>query len=276
VKAATPNQFVRRTDVALFGQDACRGFGHVAQIDEADPRADRIGHAKEPILDDGAPARQDVLHVSGRLENRHREAGCQQHLLDPKLCPVVRHRLDLRMQHGVIDEARNAGRLSRGDHGAGVGNLMRADIRADVIDRAGPFRGRSKRGGILEYADCDFAGALCGDLGRSIGAMNQSTRRRATRGQRRDDRHSSLSGCSGDEDHRDFVAICQSRAGLSGISRISMPFDPRSSASSIACANSGPTGMAPASPAPLMPSGLSGDFVTVRELHVRHVGRGRQ
>ena len=49
------------------------------------------------------------------------------------------------------------------------------------------------------------------------------------------------------------------------------------SASSIACANSGPTGMAPASPAPLMPSGLSGDGGhRVGDLHVRHFERGRQ
>src|SRR3972149_6377113 len=47
--------------------------------------------------------------------------------------------------------------------------------------------------------------------------------------------------------------------GLSGHSRISTRF---SSASSTACANNGPTGLAPASPAPLMPNGLSGEGVT--------------
>src|SRR5262249_11970598 len=60
-----------------------------------------------------------------------------------------------------------------------------------------------------------------------------------------------------------FARNCHGRLGLSGISRISLPHAVRSSASWIACANNGRTGMAPASPAPLMPSGLSGDSVTV-------------
>src|SRR3990170_4122388 len=51
-----------------------------------------------------------------------------------------------------------------------------------------------------------------------------------------------------------------SRFGLSGISQISSPSTPR--ASSTAWAKSGATGMAPASPAPLMPSGLSGEGVS--------------
>ena len=50
------------------------------------------------------------------------------------------------------------------------------------------------------------------------------------------------------------------RFGLSGISQISRPCSAR--ASSTAWANSGPTGMAPASPAPLMPSGFSGERVS--------------
>src|ERR1700722_3714568 len=57
--------------------------------------------------------------------------------------------------------------------------------------------------------------------------------------------------------------------GLKGISSNSTPRRFRSSASSIACANRAPTGMAPASPAPLMPIGLSGDFVTVWASSIR-------
>ncbi len=175
------DQLVGRADMAVLGEDARGGLGHVAQIDEADPRGDRVGHAIDAVLDDRAPARQDVLHVGGRLEDRHREAGREQQLLDPELRPVVRHRLDLRVQHGVIDEARNAGRLRRGDHGPGVGYLVRAHVRADVIDRAGPVRRCGERGGIFEGADRNLVGALRGDRGRPVGddGPERAPRRRA-------------------------------------------------------------------------------------------------
>src|SRR5258708_36563411 len=58
-----------------------------------------------------------------------------------------------------------------------------------------------------------------------------------------------------------FLVSSNNLLGLSGISNNSTPRRCRSSASSIACANSGPTGIAPASPAPLMPIGLSGEVV---------------
>ena len=68
-----------------------------------------------------------------------------------------------------------------------------------------------------------------------------------------------------------------SRLGLSGISSSSTPRAFRSSASSIAWANSGPTGIAPASPAPLMPSGIERRRRhRVGELHARHFQRRRQ
>src|SRR5581483_2525355 len=53
------------------------------------------------------------------------------------------------------------------------------------------------------------------------------------------------------------------RLGLRGISNSSILRCLSCSAFSIACANSGPTGIAPASPAPLMPRGFNGDGVTV-------------
>src|SRR5258707_14820188 len=59
------------------------------------------------------------------------------------------------------------------------------------------------------------------------------------------------------------------RLGLSGISSSSTLWCLRSSASSIACANNGPTGIAPPSPAPLIPSGLSGDGVVVWPSSIR-------
>ena len=58
----------------------------------------------------------------------------------------------------------------------------------------------------------------------------------------------------------DLVTSCHNRFGLSGISSISMPVS--ASASSSACAKSGPTGIAPASPTPLTPIGLSGEGVS--------------
>ena len=89
-----------------------RGLGDVVEIDEAEPRVDRVGHAIDAVADHGVPPREAVLHVGGRLQDGDVEPGAEQHLLDPQLGPVMRHRLDLRMQHGVIDEARNAGRVA--------------------------------------------------------------------------------------------------------------------------------------------------------------------
>ena len=54
------------------------------------------------------PFGQAVLHVGGRLQDGDVEVRAEQHLLDPHLVPVVRHRLDLRVQHRMIDEARHA------------------------------------------------------------------------------------------------------------------------------------------------------------------------
>jgi hypothetical protein len=61
-------------------------------------------------------------------------------------------------------------------------------------------------------------------------------------------------------------ALCvnsHNRLGLSGISRSSMPRPGKSSAFSIAWANSAPTGIAPAYPTPFTPKGFRGDGVTV-------------
>ena len=57
----------------------------------------------------------------------------------------MRHRLDLRMQYRMIDEPGNALRLRRGHDGARKGDLVAADIRANVIDRPRPGRGPGER-----------------------------------------------------------------------------------------------------------------------------------
>ena len=77
-----------------------------------------------------------------------------------------------------------------------------------------------------------------------------------------------------------FVAFRESsnsRLGLSGISSNSTFFSLSCSASSIACANSGAHGIAPASPAPLIPERIERRRRHgVRQLHARHFQRGRQ
>lgn len=59
---------------------------------------------------------------------------------------------------------------------------------------------------------------------------------------------------------RTVSTSCHRRFGLRGISRISNPSSPN--AFSTACANSAPVGIAPASPAPLVPKGFKGDSVS--------------
>ncbi len=165
-----------------------RGLGDVVEIDEAQPRLDRIGNAEHAVRDDAAPGAEDVLHVGGRLQDGELEAGGEQHLLDPHLLPVMRHRLDLRMQHRVINEALHVLRLRRVDDGAREREFVGADIRADVIDRLRSGGGERERAAILEAADADLGGA------ERLERVDCSVRRTSARtlapfaGQRLDDR----------------------------------------------------------------------------------------
>ena len=72
---------------------------------------------------------------------------------------MVRHRFDLRVQHRVIDKARDALRQRRRRDRASVSNLVAAEIRADVIDRPRSGGGLRQRAWIFEAADTDLCRA---------------------------------------------------------------------------------------------------------------------
>ncbi len=105
VKDLGAGQFVNRILMAPVHQHRRRGSGHVLQIDHAQPRRHRIGDPIDPFRHDRPPIRKDVLHVGGRLQDRPLHVLREQQLFDPQLAPMMRHGLDLRMEHRVIDEA---------------------------------------------------------------------------------------------------------------------------------------------------------------------------
>ena len=77
---------------------------------------------------------QHVLHVDGGLEDREGKPGFEQPLLRAQLLPVVRHRLGLRVEHGVVDEVLDARGERRFDGHLGDGHLVRGHVGWDVID----------------------------------------------------------------------------------------------------------------------------------------------
>src|SRR6266851_2667254 len=132
-------------------------FGDIIEIDEAEPGMYRVGHAIDAVADHAIPLRKAVLHVGGWLQNRDVEGGGEQHLLDPQLVPVMRHRFDLRMQYGMVDEAGDA-QIGRGSYKPlGENDFVRANVRTDVMDRIRPPHRPGNRMRIAHLARDDRA-----------------------------------------------------------------------------------------------------------------------
>src|SRR5277367_5543725 len=157
----------------------------------------------------------------------------------------MRHRFDLRMQDGMIDQARNAMCLSRPHNIPSKTQFLTADIRADVIDRLDTGHGVTERLGILETANTDLGDPQRLERCGLLRLTNQAAHGPPLRGKRSDDRIASLAGSAGNQNHRDLVVSSNRRFGLSGISNSSIFLSARPRASSMACANNGPTGIAP-------------------------------
>lgn len=121
--------------MAGAGQHRCGGFGDIVEIDETEPRFDRVRHTIDAGAYHAIPFGKDVLHIGGGLQDGDVERRAEQHLLDPQLVPVMRHRLDLRVQDRMIDQARHAGAFRCIDNTFRKRYFMRTDVRADVIDR---------------------------------------------------------------------------------------------------------------------------------------------
>ena len=193
--------------MTVFGERQRRRFGDIVQIHETQSGRDRIGNAEHTVGDDAAPGAEDVLHVSGRLQHGQIEARGKQHLLDPQFRPMMRHRLDLRMQHRVKDKALHAvAPRCRGD-GARIANLVRADVGADVIDRLRVGRGARQRTGVIETAETDLAGAKRHEHAGMVGITHQGANGSALGRQRLDRGFAGLAGGAGDQDHRNIIAI---------------------------------------------------------------------
>jgi hypothetical protein len=119
---------------------------------------------------------------------------------------MMRHRLDLRMQHRVIDEALDALRARRGGNSARISNLVAADIWADVIDRLRAGSGLGERARILEAAEADFGSAERKQRTGMIGITDEGTHLRAFRRQCLHDSVAALTGGPGNQNHRAITA----------------------------------------------------------------------
>src|SRR5216684_6330864 len=96
---------------------------------------------------------------------------------------MMRHRLDLRMQHRVIDKSPDTMGGGGCDEAFCKWQLVRTHIGADVIDRAGSANGLRPCARIIHLADLDVMNAdrLQGRVMR--GATHKSTNGRAARDQ---------------------------------------------------------------------------------------------
>jgi hypothetical protein len=145
------------------------------------------------------------------LQHGEIEAHRKQHLFDAHLLPMMRHRLDLRMQHRVIDEALDAMRARRNRDCARVCDLVAAHIRADVINRLRACRSLRQRPGILETAEADFGNAERQERTGMVRIADEGPHPRALRRQRSHHGLAALAGRTGDENHRTvttcFIAI---------------------------------------------------------------------
>src|SRR5713226_8007207 len=114
---------------------------------------------------------------------------------------MMRHRLDLRMQHRVIDKSPDTMGGRGCDEAFCKWQLVRAHIGADVIDRAGSANGLRPCARIIHPADLDVMNAdrLQGCLMR--GASHKGTNGRAARNERLKHGLARLAASASDQDH---------------------------------------------------------------------------
>jgi len=195
------DQFVTRAGMSSLRQHQRGSFRDVVEIDEAELGIDRVGHAIKAVANHAIPFGERILHVGGGLQDGDVEPGAEQHLLDPQLGPMMRHRLDLRMQHRVIDKTPDTVGDGGGDKGSCEWQLVGAHIGADVIDRVGSAYRLRPRVRVIHLADHDVV-----DTDRVQGramrvAPHQGTNDCTTRDQRLQHGHACFSACAGDQDH---------------------------------------------------------------------------
>jgi hypothetical protein len=113
----------------------------------------------------------------------------------------MRHRFDLRMQHGMVDEAGDA-QIGRGSNKAfGKNDFVRANVRTDVIDRIRPSHRPGKRKRIVHLARDDLANTHRRERRFMRKTSDEGTHRCTTCDERLDNSHARFAACAGDQDH---------------------------------------------------------------------------
>ena len=131
-------QLIGGADVAGFGQHPGRRLGDILEVDHGESGVQVVGDLEGRLLGDRPPLPEDVLHVRGRLQDRVVEPRLEEQLLQSHLCPVMRHRLDLRVENRVVDDSLDASGERRGDDPAADADLVGMHVGADVVDRRHP------------------------------------------------------------------------------------------------------------------------------------------
>ncbi len=63
------DEFVGRAGMPGACQHYRRRFGDIVEIDQTEPRFDRVGHAIDAVADHVIPLCETILHVGGRLQD---------------------------------------------------------------------------------------------------------------------------------------------------------------------------------------------------------------
>src|SRR5216684_6419737 len=114
---------------------------------------------------------------------------------------MMRHRLDLRMQHRVIDKSPDTMGGGGCDEGFCKWQLVRTHIGADVIDRARSANGLRPCARIIHLADLDVMNADRIQSSVMGGASHKGTNGRAARNERLEHRLARLAASAGNQDH---------------------------------------------------------------------------
>ncbi len=180
--------------------DRCR-FGDIIEIDQTELRFDWVGYPIDAGADHAVPLCEAVLHVGSRLQDSDVERGAEQHLLHAHLIPVMRHGLDLRMQHGMIDEPRDAQTGGGGNQEPCESHFVRMDVWADVIDRVRSLNRPGDRERIVHVAYDHIADTHRRQSRIMLCTSHKSTHDRATRDERLDHGLACLAARARDKDH---------------------------------------------------------------------------
>jgi hypothetical protein len=136
---ASGGEFEGAADQLVGGERDGRDLGDVAVVHEGHRRVLRVGHREHTVLDRVDPIAGQALHEHRRLQDRERQPGSIQRLLDRTHARVV-HQRQRRVIDAREDEPRHAGRSGRLNHAHPELGRVLGKRRGDVEDGVDPVQ----------------------------------------------------------------------------------------------------------------------------------------